>query len=128
MPSIFLLSVSNRDIIHLFFFIIFIVVIYLFYAAFRTAGISILKYLETDVKTFVKYSALVVHLLSSLVSALMLPNNFLVSFPFFDNLYCNEIWIPISMIVLLFLHLIIVGWVLSGIFLLMNKLKSIFVQ
>ena len=124
MPTIFLLSASNRDVTQLFFFIVFIVSIYLFYAAIRVAGISVLKYLSADVSDSIKYLTLVVHLLSSLISALLLPNNVLVTFPLFENLYRNGIWIPVSMLVLLFLHLIIVGWAFSAFFLLIDKLKS----
>ncbi|RIJ42335.1 hypothetical protein [Pontibacter oryzae] len=124
MPAIFLLSASNRDVIQLFFFIVFIVLIYLFYAAIRVAGVSVLKYLSADVSDPVKYLTLVVHLLSSLISSLLLPNNVLVTFSLFNNLYRNGIWVPISILVLLFLHLIIVGWAFSAFFLLVDKLKA----
>lgn len=126
MPIKLLLTISNREVTQLFVFIVFIVAVYIFYVTIRVVGIGILKYIGARVNTVIKYFALVIHMSSSLICALLLPNNVLVTFPFFENLYKNGIWIPISMVLLLFLHLILIGWILSALFLFIDNLKSNF--
>lgn len=57
----------------------------------------------------------------SALLALVLPNNFLDNIPFFQQLYTeNEIWIPVSMVILLYTSLLIIGYIFGLFF---NKSK-----
>jgi hypothetical protein len=58
-----------------------------------------------------------IQIITSLVLALALPNNYLINFPFFKSLFeKNELWIPVSMFVLLVIFITIFGLLLSAVF------------
>jgi hypothetical protein len=67
-------------------------------------------YLNRKIGHVLKIFMLLIHGLSSLVLALILPNNYLSEIKLFREIYkVSGLWIPISIIVLLFVFLILLG-------------------
>ena len=74
----------------------------------------IMRYLLADLSAELMTFLIVFHFVGSLISSLVLPNNFLVQSQFFNELYAsNDLWIPLSMVIILFSFLYIIGFSLS---------------
>ena len=81
-----------------------------------TRGISF-GYTKSKLSDNARSTFLAIHIILSLVLSLALPNNYLKNFSFFESLYTqNEIWIPISMFLLLVFFVTIFGFILSILF------------
>jgi glucan phosphoethanolaminetransferase (alkaline phosphatase superfamily) len=81
-----------------------------------TKGIAF-GYTRSKLSENTRSTLLTIHLIFSIILALALPNNYLISFPFFESLYNqNEFWIPVSMFVLLIMFVTFFGLCLSLIF------------
>jgi hypothetical protein len=67
-------------------------------------------YSKANLGANLKGALFIIHGLSSLVLALILPNNYLVRIDFFRKLYQeSELWIAVSILILLFMFLLAVG-------------------
>ena len=74
----------------------------------------IMRYLLADLSAELMTFFIVLHFIGSLILGLVLPNNFLVQYQFFNELYAyNDLWVPASMVLLLFFFLNILGLALS---------------
>jgi len=81
-----------------------------------TKGIAF-GYLRSKLSENTGSTLLAFHLIISIILALALPNNYLISFPFFESLYNkNELWIPVTMFGLLVVFVTLFGLFLSLIF------------
>jgi hypothetical protein len=57
---------------------------------------------------------MIIHTVASLLIGVIVPNNFLIDFIYFQELYSkNEMWIPVSMISVFFISLFIIGILLN---------------
>ena len=91
-------------------FLVFLFVAALGYLGYKlTRGYSA-GYLKSNIHDRWKVAFLLIQGFASVILALILPNNYLVDIDFFWSLYDeNELWIPASIVTLLFLLLIIFG-------------------
>jgi hypothetical protein len=71
-------------------------------------------YLKTRINDNLKNALVVIHGLGPLLIALILPNNYLNEIDFFQELYeSNQLWIPISIVMLLLIFIILFGTVFT---------------
>jgi hypothetical protein len=71
-------------------------------------------YLRKAIPPRLKMTMFVFHGLGSLILALIAPNNYLVRITFFRDLYEQSgLWIPFSMLMLLFISVLVIGSLLS---------------
>jgi hypothetical protein len=90
--------------------LVFLGVLLVGYFGFRLTKGFIGGYLNAEIGDKTKAALLIIHGLGSLVLALMLSNNYLVSIDFFHDLYAqSELWIAASSLVLLFMFLLLFG-------------------
>lgn len=93
--------------------VIFIIIGIGYLGSKATRGYAI-GYLTTNISDDGKKALLFIHGFASLIAALALPNNFLNKIGFFETLYEeNELWIAVSVILLLFSFLVIIGTVFT---------------
>ncbi len=90
-----------------------ITVIIVAFIYFATTGF-VFKYL-TKIKSKDSYQFLLgFHIITSVLIALIVPNNFLANYDLFKNLFIqNSLWIPATMIGILFINTILIGIVLN---------------
>jgi hypothetical protein len=71
-------------------------------------------YLSKDIPPRLKMTMLIFQGLGSLILALIGPNNYLVRITFFRDLYAQSgLWIPLSMLMLLFISVLVIGSLFS---------------
>jgi hypothetical protein len=104
------LLLSSRSTTKFWTFLVFLFVAALGYLGYKlTRGYSV-GYLKSNINERWKGAFLLIQGFSSVTLALILPNNYLVDIDFIRRLYDeNELWIPASIVTLLFLLLIVFG-------------------
>jgi len=80
------------------------------YLSFKLSQRFVMRYLQTDLSAAIMTAVIVFHFVGSFVMGLILPNNFLIELDFFHWLYNqSELWIPVSMLALIFLFITTIG-------------------
>jgi hypothetical protein len=80
------------------------------------SGGFIFKYTKSKIRSKTKETLVTVHFLASIILAISLPNMVLKDYQYFENLYRkSEAMIPITMILILFVMLLLLGIVFSTI-------------
>ena len=84
------------------------------YLSFKLSRGFVMNYLKADLSAALMTLVIVFHFVGSFIMGLILPNNVLVDIGFFQQLYNhNELWIPVSMLALIFLFITTIGSGLS---------------
>ena len=84
------------------------------YLSFKLSRGFVMNYLKADLSAALMTLVIVFHFVGSFIMGLVLPNNVLVDIGFFQQLYNhNELWIPVSMLALIFLFITTIGSGLS---------------
>ena len=124
MISLFILSLYYETKFGLFIFAAIVAILVL--ALYLLTGGFIFKYIKKIKSKDTQQFLYGFHLITSLLLALILPNNFLNNFNYFHNLFDkNTLWIPASMIGIFFILLIIIGIILNIVCNILFKKKGI---
>lgn len=90
--------------------IVYIFLILICFISFRITKGFMVGYVKSKINGIFKLLMLIVHGLGSLILAFILPNNYLNKLDFFNALYeQNGLWIPASIIVILFMLMLLIG-------------------
>lgn len=105
-PNKYLITSETSFWIFIVFLLLFTIV---FIAIFLTRG-KLFEYLFFQMSEQIKILLGSIHLIGSLVTALILPNNYLNKIDYFNSLYNeNELWIFASMIIIFFSFVLTIG-------------------
>ena len=108
------LFLINTFTINLWISLIIPLIVGLGYLSFKLSRRFVMNYLKADLSAALMTLVIVFHFLGSFIMGLVLPNNVLVDIGFFQRLYdYNELWIPVSMLALIFLFIATIGSGLS---------------
>jgi hypothetical protein len=102
--------------------IVVVVLLSIAYLAIRFTRGNAIKYITADVPNSLKVVLLLLQGSGSLIASLILPNNYLNRFRFFNSLYAkSDAWIVATMVVLFILFVIVIGIIFN--FLLKGKIE-----